>query len=90
MSKAIYTDAKDQLFCGHIWFTIRSPVQDVDDGIKNGSICFHNDDVWPGYDCPSKCGLFDLATSKITWPNSVLIHLQVNNGFFHDFLSLFI
>ncbi|KAL1201127.1 F-box only protein 7 [Cardamine amara subsp. amara] len=54
----------EMLIFGH-GVTIKAPVQDVGDGIKNGSICFGKDDLWPGYNCPSYCGVFDLATSRI-------------------------
>ncbi|KAG7558638.1 hypothetical protein ISN45_Aa05g002790 [Arabidopsis thaliana x Arabidopsis arenosa] len=68
----------EMLIFGH-GVTIRAPVQDVGDGIKNGSICFVKDDVCPGppgFDCPSNCGVFDLATSEITWPNRVGVKTQ--------------
>ncbi|CAE6026622.1 unnamed protein product [Arabidopsis arenosa] len=36
--------------------------------INGGSIFFVEDDLWPGQ---RKCGVFDLATSTITWPKPV-------------------
>ncbi|KAG7558639.1 hypothetical protein ISN45_Aa05g002800 [Arabidopsis thaliana x Arabidopsis arenosa] len=64
----------EMLIFGH-GVTIRAPVQDVGDGIKTGSICFVKDDVSPYY-MHSDCGVFDLATSNMTWYG----HLGVNSG----------
>ncbi|CAL9248780.1 unnamed protein product, partial [Arabidopsis halleri] len=54
----------EMLIFGH-GVTIRAPARDVGDGIKSDSICFV--DLWPG-SSRSNCGIFDLATSRITWP----------------------
>lgn len=54
--------------------TIRSPIKEIDgQGIKSDSICFIDYDLWPaaGYFRPNRqiyCGIFDLASSTITWP----------------------
>ncbi|CAA7049890.1 unnamed protein product [Microthlaspi erraticum] len=62
----------EMLIFGH-GVTIRAPVRDGGDGVKSDSICFVEDDVWEDSDHLSKCGVFDLATSKITWPKNLLI-----------------
>ncbi|CAH8358654.1 unnamed protein product [Eruca vesicaria subsp. sativa] len=61
------------LIFGH-GVTVRSPIKEINgEGIKSDSICFIDYDLWPGaeYFNPGrqiKCGIFDLATSTITWP----------------------
>ncbi|KAL0710640.1 hypothetical protein Bca4012_017618 [Brassica carinata] len=56
--------------------TVRSPIREINgEGIKSDSICFVDYDLWPGagYFRPKRqiiCGVFDLASSKITWPKT--------------------
>ncbi|KAJ0262022.1 putative F-box protein [Hirschfeldia incana] len=56
--------------------TVRSPIREIDgEGIRSGSICFIDYDLWPAaeYFRPNRqivCGVFDLATSRITWPKT--------------------
>ncbi|CAH8270863.1 unnamed protein product [Arabidopsis lyrata] len=57
----------EMLIFGH-GVTLRAPVQEVGDGIKSGSICFVEDDLfWLNISLPSNCGVFELATSRIKW-----------------------
>ncbi|KAL1216635.1 putative F-box protein [Cardamine amara subsp. amara] len=70
----------EMLIFGH-GVTIRAPVQDVGDGIKNGSICFVKDDLWPGYKSPSYCGVFDLATSRINWSKKFCFDITKSQWF---------
>ncbi|KFK31075.1 hypothetical protein AALP_AA6G065000 [Arabis alpina] len=64
----------EMLIFGH-GVTIRAPVKEIDGGgIKSDSIGFLGCDLWPAPayfhsdNVPVKCGVFDLATSTITWP----------------------
>ncbi|KAF8105258.1 hypothetical protein N665_0161s0055 [Sinapis alba] len=57
--------------------TVRSPIKEINngEGIKSDSICFIDYDLWPtaDYFLPNRqinCGMFDLATSTITWPKT--------------------
>ncbi|KAL1220128.1 putative F-box protein [Cardamine amara subsp. amara] len=77
----------EMLIFGH-GVTIRAPVQDVGDGLKNGSIFFVKDDVdhlSPRYNCASKCGVFDLATSGIKLPKKLGSHVFKTQWFFPGF-----
>ncbi|CAL9235356.1 unnamed protein product [Arabidopsis halleri] len=65
----------EMLIFGH-GVTIRAPILDSNGlGIKSDSICFRGDDLWPVSHLfnpiipitQPKCGVFDLATSTITW-----------------------
>ncbi|ESQ51909.1 hypothetical protein EUTSA_v10017543mg [Eutrema salsugineum] len=66
----------EMLIFGH-GLTIRAPVKVIDgEGIKSDSVCFMGDDLWPGQDYfntnrRTKCGVFDLAKSSITWPKTL-------------------
>ncbi|KAJ4907186.1 putative F-box protein [Raphanus sativus] len=56
--------------------TVRSPIKEIDgEGIRSDSICFVDYDLWPAaeYFRPNRkivCGVFDLASSTITWPKT--------------------
>ncbi|CAD5320217.1 putative F-box protein [Arabidopsis thaliana] len=66
----------EMLIFGH-GVTIRAPILDINGlGIKSDSICFRGDDLWPLSQLfipitQPMCGVFDLATSTITWPKSL-------------------
>ncbi|EOA27353.1 hypothetical protein CARUB_v10023468mg [Capsella rubella] len=61
----------EMLIFGH-GVTIRAPIKDIDgSGIKNDSICFRSNDLWPVLGTERNCGVFDLATSTIVMPNSL-------------------
>ncbi|CAH2059658.1 unnamed protein product [Thlaspi arvense] len=66
----------EMLIFGH-GHTIRAPIKEINgEGIKGDSICFDDDDLMPGSDYLSayrkiNCGVFDLATSTITWSKTL-------------------
>ncbi|KAG7640406.1 F-box-like domain superfamily [Arabidopsis suecica] len=74
----------EMLIFGH-GVTMRAQVHDVGDGIKRDSICFVDDDLWPDVDRPSNCGIFDLATSRITWPKRYGVYIDQKQWFLPGF-----
>ncbi|KAG7558642.1 hypothetical protein ISN45_Aa05g002820 [Arabidopsis thaliana x Arabidopsis arenosa] len=72
----VYSIGENEMIIFGHGVTIRAPVQDVGDGIKSDSICFVENDLWPDWNRPSSCGIFDLATSTITWPKRFGVHID--------------
>ncbi|KAF8117594.1 hypothetical protein N665_0009s0114 [Sinapis alba] len=72
----------EMLIFGH-GVTVRAPVEDVGDGVKSGSICFVEDDVWPDHDHRggSNCGVFNVATSEIEWHRKPCFYINESQWF---------
>ncbi|CAA7049898.1 unnamed protein product [Microthlaspi erraticum] len=76
----VYSIGDEMLVFGH-GVTVTAPVGDCfGDGIKSGSICFVDDDVWPDHQDhdrrASDCGVFDLATSRIEWRKRLCVYIN--------------
>ncbi|CAA7049892.1 unnamed protein product [Microthlaspi erraticum] len=81
----VYSIKGEMLVFGH-GVTVRAPVEDCfGDGIKSGSICFVDDDVWPDHQDhdrrASDCGVFDLATSRIEWRKRLCVYINKTQWF---------
>ncbi|KAJ4901186.1 putative F-box protein [Raphanus sativus] len=71
----------EMLIFGH-GVTVKAPVEDVGYGVKSGSICFVDDDVWPDHDHRgSNCGVFNIATSEIEWHRKPCFYINESQWF---------
>ncbi|KAJ4908628.1 putative F-box protein [Raphanus sativus] len=78
MWERVYSIGDNEMLIFGQGVTVKAPVKDLGHGIKSGSINFVEDDVWPdrGDGHGSVCGVFDLATSIIEWPEKKCFHIS--------------
>ncbi|KAJ4908626.1 hypothetical protein Rs2_12284 [Raphanus sativus] len=79
MWERVYSIGDNEMLIFGQGVTVKAPVNDFGHGIKSGSINFVQDDVWPDSDDDhhgSVCGVFDLATSRIEWPEKKCYYIS--------------